>query len=142
VASTSQGRRSSKRLPNTQGRPAWTQAFQWQWADNHDISKLLGAPFGMELTTEDADTFLMNKIDKKLDYWTTVRLNSAGRVVISNSVLISTMLYFLGIWGGVRRRHQANQRKNSEFFLDWLPLPFSCAGCVANTMPPSQRRWS
>jgi hypothetical protein len=54
----------------------------------------------MELTTEDADTFLMNKINKKLDYWTTVRLNSAGRAVISNSIFISMMLYFLGIWGG------------------------------------------
>jgi hypothetical protein len=43
----------------------------------------------------------MAKIEKKLMYWVTVRLNSAGREVIANSVLVSSLLYSLAIWGGM-----------------------------------------
>jgi hypothetical protein len=35
--------------------PLWTHRFRWQWAETHDVSKLLGAPFGLSLSTQDAD---------------------------------------------------------------------------------------
>jgi hypothetical protein len=55
----------------------------------------------MDITIEDANSFLKAKIQKKLMYWVTVRLNSAGREVITNNVLVSSLLYFLAIWGGI-----------------------------------------
>jgi hypothetical protein len=45
----------------------------------------------------------MAKIDKKLQYWSTVRLNASGREVVANSVLISTCLYFLALWGRTKK---------------------------------------
>ena len=64
------------------------------------MSKLLGTPFGLNLNTHDVDRFLYNKISKKLDYWSTMKLSLAGRVVICNRVLLSTLWFFITIWGG------------------------------------------
>jgi hypothetical protein len=81
-------------------RSAWILNFRWQWAEASDISKLLEAPFGLDMTTEDSDQFLAAKIDRKLTYWVTTQLNWAGREVIVNGILISAMLYLLALWGG------------------------------------------
>jgi hypothetical protein len=75
-------------------------SFQWQWASAGEVSKLLGAPFGLSLSTADVDKFLADKIDKKLLYWSTQRLNTTSCEIVTNSTLISSMLYFLAIWGG------------------------------------------
>ena len=53
------------------------------------MSKLLGTPSGLNLDTPDVDIFLYNKIYKKLDYWSTMKLSLAGRIVICNHVLLS-----------------------------------------------------
>jgi hypothetical protein len=89
-------------LPHSANRPHWTRQFGWQWAEAGDVSKLLGAPFGLTLSTQDVDSFLVDKIEAKLKYWATTKLNFAGREVIVNGVLISSLLYFLGIWGGTK----------------------------------------
>jgi hypothetical protein len=54
--------------PGEVGRPPWTRNFGWQWAYPQDISKLLGAPFGLDISTEDIDRFLTTRIDKQLVY--------------------------------------------------------------------------
>jgi hypothetical protein len=102
--------------PGGSDRPSWTRDFRWQWAEGGEISKLLGAPFGMDITTEDANSFLMAKIEKKLMYWVTVRLNSAGREVIANSVLVSSLLYFLAIWGDTADGIKRITRKIRNFY--------------------------
>ena len=76
----------------------WTYELNFQWS--LDISKLLGTPFGLDITTEDVDKFLMTKIDKKLVMWSNIKVNSVGRVLIANCMIVSTMLFFLAIWGG------------------------------------------
>lgn len=48
----------------------------------------------------DIDGFLQQRIDKKLEYWTKTKINSAGRAFIANGILVSSPLYFLAIWGG------------------------------------------
>jgi hypothetical protein len=60
---------------------------------------LLGIPFGINLHTQDVDDFLYTKIQKKLEYWASVHLSLSGRAVIANSVLLSTLYYFITIWG-------------------------------------------
>jgi hypothetical protein len=70
----------------------------------------------MDITTEDANSFLMAKIEKKLMYWVTVRLNSAGQEVIANSVLVSFLLYFLAIWGGTADGIKRITRKTRNFY--------------------------
>ena len=36
------------------------------WADEEGVSKLLRAPFGLSLATRDVDSFLLDKLLKKL----------------------------------------------------------------------------
>jgi len=80
--------------------PPWLNNFGITWAPPHSLSKLLGAPFGVSLETEDVDTFLQLKITKKLKYWTTQRLSLAGRAIVINAILPSSIYYFLAIWCG------------------------------------------
>ena len=84
-------------------RPAWTQNFDWTWIPEGNISKLLGSPFGLSVSTADIDHFLMEKIRKKLTYWTSTKLSVAGRRLIVNQVLLSTLWYFIGVWAGSRK---------------------------------------
>jgi hypothetical protein len=85
------------------------------------------------MVTLDVDSFLLAKIDKKLDYWTTIRLNSAKRAMIANNVLISSLLYFLGIWGGTNGGIKHIKRKVRNFF--WTGSPSPSQACIAwNTL--------
>jgi hypothetical protein len=61
---------------------------------------LLGSPFDVSLSTEQINHFLVEQIEKKIDFWATVRLNNASRAVIANGVMESATLYFLSIWAG------------------------------------------
>ena len=81
-------------------KPIWLNGYNWHWANEVDLSKLLGTPFGLNLNIRDVDDFLYRKISKKLDYWSTMRLSLAGRVVICNQVILSTLWFFVTVWGG------------------------------------------
>lgn len=84
-------------------RPSWLNSYDWSWAQIGELSKLLGTPFGLELDTKNVDDFLVEKITKKLKYWSTTRLSLAGRTLIVNQVLLSTLYYFLAVWAGTVR---------------------------------------
>ena len=81
-------------------KPVWLNGYGWQWVEEGDLSKLLGTPFGLNLDTKDVYQFLYSKISKKLDYWSIVKLSLAGRAVICNQILISTLWFFITVWGG------------------------------------------
>lgn len=53
-------------------KPEWLACYNWQWAEEGDLSKLLNTPFGLNLNTPDIDQFFYAKIAKKLDYWNTM----------------------------------------------------------------------
>ena len=80
-------------------RPPWTDLLGITWADEEGVSKLLGAPFGLSLATKDVDSFLLDKLSKKLVHWSTTKLNPTGRSIVANSVLLSSTFFFLSIWG-------------------------------------------
>jgi hypothetical protein len=48
------------------------------------------------------DQFLIDCVQKKITYWSSVRLNGAGRTVVVNGFLVSATLYFLSIWEGTQ----------------------------------------
>jgi hypothetical protein len=49
------------------------------------------------------DEFLLNHIDKSFKHWTTTKINYMGRGMVVNNILLSSLLYFLSIWGGTQR---------------------------------------
>jgi hypothetical protein len=59
------------------------------------LEKLLGLPFGIDVAIVDMDRFLQDKIERKLYYWTTLRLSLASQAVVVNMVLLSTLWYFI-----------------------------------------------
>lgn len=83
--------------------PAWAHTFSWTWVPEGNISKLLGTPFGLSISTVDVDQFLIAKIRKKITYWTSTKLSLAARRLIVNQILMSTLWYFLGVWAGSRK---------------------------------------
>jgi hypothetical protein len=85
---------------NQNQRPLWTARFPWRWVCEEEVTLLLGSPFGVTLTTEQVDQFLVERVERKINFWATRRLNSIGRAVIANGVLVSSTLYFLSIWAG------------------------------------------
>ena len=44
----------------------WLDNHQQGWADDGELSKLLGIAFGPSLDTQDVDEFLLSKICKKI----------------------------------------------------------------------------
>lgn len=89
---------------STAGRFAWRDHLGIAWAENDSVSKLLGAPFGLSLTTANVDEFLHNRLEKKLTYWSSTKINPTGRGVVANNLLLSSMFFFLSIWGVQRRK--------------------------------------
>lgn len=55
-------------------KPKWLIGYGWRWAEERDLSKLLGTPFGLDLNTPGMDHFSYSKISKKLNYWSTMKL--------------------------------------------------------------------
>jgi hypothetical protein len=84
-------------------RPDWTNTLDLQWAQEDDVARLLGTPFGLTLGQEGVDQFLIERIDKKLKYWSAMHINNAGRAMVGNGILISSVFFFLAIWGGSKK---------------------------------------
>lgn len=83
-------------------KPKWLVGYNWIWAEERDLSKLLGTPFGLNLNTNYVDRFLYSKIAKKLNYWSSMKLSLAWKVVICNQVFLSTLWLFITVWGRFR----------------------------------------
>lgn len=71
--------------------------YNWRWADEYDISKLLDTSFGLNINTRDVDQFLYTKIAKKQKYWSSMKLSPGERIVICNQMLHSTFWFFTTI---------------------------------------------
>jgi hypothetical protein len=65
--------------------------YQWKWAKEKNITKLLGIPFGLGLEVKDIDAFLLNKIKKKLLFWCSTHISLVGRTFIVNQILLATL---------------------------------------------------
>ena len=83
-------------ISNT-NRPNWTASLDVTWVDDGTVSKLLDTSIGLNMTIQNIDMFLRDKLDKKLRYWCTTEINSNDRGVIVNSILLSTFTYFSAI---------------------------------------------
>lgn len=79
----------------------WLNILTCLWANDQSMATSLGTPFGIDLRTQDVDEVLQAKVPKKLTYWTFVQLSLADGAVIVNFVLLSTLWFFIVIWGGL-----------------------------------------
>jgi len=86
--------------PDGLGCPDWTEVLHISWVEDGDVSKLLGSIFGLNLDTSNVDKFLLDHIHKKLEFWCTIKINTAGRTIVINHVLLSSLFFFIAIWAG------------------------------------------
>lgn len=89
--------------PNSPIRPDWTNDLGVTWASNEEVSKLLGAPFGLSLSTSNVNDFLHDRLAKKLTHWSNLKINPTGRAVVANSILLSSLFFFMSVWGGTKQ---------------------------------------
>jgi hypothetical protein len=54
--------------------------------------KLLRVPFGLNLDTTEMDVFIIEKLQKKLNYWNNLHLPLASTTIVINSMLKSTLV--------------------------------------------------
>lgn len=102
-----------------------------QWATNQEVSKLLGTPLGLSISSSQIDNALLQRLDKKFNYWSQAKINSAGRAIIANAVLVSSLLYFLAIWGGSKQGIQKAISKIRNYM--WIGSPSLTRSRVAWT---------
>jgi hypothetical protein len=62
-----------------------------------ELSKLLGAPFGLKLDVKEIDEFLVKKIHKQQNIWSTLHLSLARKVILVDSTLASTLWFFISV---------------------------------------------
>ena len=60
----------------------WLDTFGCQVAGDRHLSKLLGMPFGIAQDVADVDEFLYQKIEKKLQYWSTLYVSLPTRTTL------------------------------------------------------------
>jgi hypothetical protein len=59
--------------------------------------------FGLSLGSTDVDKFLLKKVQHKLNYWASTKLSLVGRKMIINNILLSSLWYFVSVWGGTKK---------------------------------------
>ena len=76
----------------------WCPDPNFRWIEKGTPVRYLGCQVGIDLTAEQQINPLLLTIRKKLIYWSSAKLSLAGRVVIANHVLLSTMWFILSCW--------------------------------------------
>jgi hypothetical protein len=111
--------------------------FAWVWAQDKDLFKLLVSTFGLSLDTIDVDKFYLNKIRRKLKYWSITRPSLGRRVFIVHCVFLATLWCFLSIWLGFKLAIEKARSMNinylwsrSEFLTQaWVKWIDCCPEC-------------
>ena len=78
--------------------PDWSPDQSFAWVPYDSTVRYLGCQIGLEVSPENQVAPLLLTIRKKLIYWSSKKLSLAGRVVIVNRVLLSTIWYILSCW--------------------------------------------
>ena len=73
----------------------------WTWGENEglkwlrpgEVTRYIGYPFGTHITQQDKDNKMMGQIRKHLHRWAEHKLSLAGRIMVCNQVILSSIWY-------------------------------------------------
>ena len=71
---------------------------------------------GLNIYSEIQVAFLLMKIRKKLLFCSKVKLSFAGRVIVVNQVLLSSLLYIISCWSFSKIMYETITKINPELF--------------------------
>ena len=72
----------------------WGEEAGMKWLQPGEVTRYLGYPFGNQLTQHEKDNKMLGQVRKHLQRWAGNRLSVAGRIMIANQVILSSIWYF------------------------------------------------
>ena len=76
-----------------------TRDWQWgeeaglKWLKKGEVTRYLGYPFGMDIPQKEKDAKMLSQIRKHIQRWSGNKLSLAGRIMVSNQVVLSSIWY-------------------------------------------------
>ena len=80
-------------LAHTERPWQWGEEAGLKWLISGEITRYLGYPFGLNIAQKDKDCKMLNQIRKHLLRWSGSKLSLAGRIMVSNQVVLSSIWY-------------------------------------------------
>ena len=71
----------------------WGEEAGLKWLPSGEVTKYLGYPFGIHIPQKEKDGKMLNQIRKHLGKWSQHPLSLAGRIMVSNQVILSSIWY-------------------------------------------------
>ncbi|KAL3692033.1 hypothetical protein R1sor_005684 [Riccia sorocarpa] len=79
--------------------PAWLRSAGCKIVTEGEIFTYLGCPIGVKLSEEQLLQFLLDKLTKRLQHWTTRILSWESRLVLARHILLALLVYVLMVVG-------------------------------------------
>jgi exonuclease III len=71
----------------------WGEATGFKWLQPGEITRYLGFPFGLRIPQKEKDNKMLTQLRKHLFKWADQKLSLAGRIMIANQVILSSIWY-------------------------------------------------
>ena len=72
----------------------WGEEAGLKWIGPGEVTRYLGYPFGLHIPQKEKDGKMLSQIRKHLSKWSNHPLSLAGRIMVSNQVILSSIWYF------------------------------------------------
>jgi hypothetical protein len=72
----------------------WGEETGLKWLQQGEVIKYLGYPFGIQIPQQEKDNKMLSQVRKHLHRWAGSQLSLAGRIMVSNQVILSSIWYF------------------------------------------------
>ena len=71
----------------------WGEEVGLKWLQPGEVTRYLGYPFGLHIAQKEKDNKMRSQIRKHLHRWANNKLSLAGRIMVSNQVIMSSIWY-------------------------------------------------
>lgn len=71
----------------------WGEEAGLKWLGTGEVTRYLGYPFGIDIPQKEKDAKMLSQIRKHLLSWSGNKLSLAGRIMVSNQVVLSSIWY-------------------------------------------------
>lgn len=95
--------------------PPWLLNFPCKWIQLGEVFKFLGIPFAFQASPTLLWANVVQKIEKKLDYWFTKKLSLASKFQICSKVLSATHIYYSSCWVPSKNCYKKFERLLKDF---------------------------
>ena len=80
-------------ISHTERAWSWGEDTGLKWLAPGEVTRYLGYPFGIRISQKEKDTRMLGQIRKHLHRWAGNKLSLAGRIMVSNQVILSSIWY-------------------------------------------------